>query len=254
MIVDAATYLGPWPFREIEGKPAGLARMRREFGVAAAVVSPLDGLFQQHLAEANGRLLKRIAGKEGLFAAPLVSLRMADWRERIDEYAANPQVRAIRLAPSFHGYAMSEAKGAAERAAKRGLAVAVQLRLSDERFHPQFLELPATPLAEVVALAAETPKVRWVASAARLAEMLPLAGSIRGRRNLWLDTSHVDGLECMTRACRALGAERLLFSTCWPFFYAKSAHLKLEEAQLPARDAQRVMGGNAVRAFRLRMR
>jgi len=251
MIVDAATYLGPWPFREIEGKPAGLARMMRGFEVSAAVVSPLDGLYHQYLAGPNGRVLKQIEGKEGLFAAPLVSLRMADWRERIDEYAAHPQVKAVRLAPTFHGYAASDAKGAAEWAAKRGLAVAVQLRMLDERFHPVFLELPPTPLAEVVALAAETPKVRWVVSAARLGEMLPLAESIRKLSNLWLDTSHVDGLECMRRACKALGAGRLLFSTCWPFFYAKSAFLKAEEAELPAREAKRVMAGNAVKAFRL---
>jgi predicted TIM-barrel fold metal-dependent hydrolase len=68
---------------------------------------------------------------------------------------------------------------------------------------------------------------------------------------LWVDTSHLDGLDCVRQAVGAAGPRRLLFATCWPFFYAESAALKFGEAQLSTRDARAVMEGNARAAFGL---
>jgi len=251
MIVDAAAYLGAWPFRDVSGSVSGLLRMMREHDVTHAVVSPLDGLYYQDPDAPNQRLMRALGGKPDLFAAPIVNARMSNWRARVEQMARNPQVKAIRLAPTFHGYPIADAREAAEWAAARGLAVAVQVRMLDERFHPPFLDLPPAPLPEVVELAAKTSRVRWIASAVRLMEIQQSAEQIRTLGNLWLDISHVDGLDCVQRACAALGPERLLCSTCWPFFYAQSAFLKMGEAGLPARQRNRVMGGNALGAFRL---
>ena len=251
MTIDAAAYLGRWPFRDVAGTPAGLSRVMRGNDVAQAVVSPLDALFYQDPEGPNQRLMRAITGKPALVAAPIVNLRMADWRQRIERMAEQPQVRAVRLAPTFHGYAIAEARDLALSAAQCDLAVAVQLRMLDERFHPPFLELSPTPLPEVVALAGETPEVRWVVSAVRLTEIQQSAEQIEPLSNLWLDISHIDGLDCIQRACAALGADRLLFSTCWPFFYARSAFLKLEEAQLLREQLGRVMAENAAQAFGL---
>lgn len=249
--IDAAAYLGAWPFRPLEGTPAGLSRIMRVHGIARAIVSPLDGLFHQDPEAANQRFLRQLRRLPTCCAAPIISLRIADWARRIEAYAENPQVRAVRLAPTFHGYPLAEARDLAVLAADRGLAVAVQLRMLDERFHPPFLDLPPTPLADVVALAAETPQVRWIASAARLGEVTQLGDQIRPLVNLWLDTSHVDGLDCMHRACDAVGPDHLLFSTCWPFFYAPSAFLKMQESALPADHASAILTDNAARAFSL---
>jgi hypothetical protein len=253
MIIDAGTYLGTWPFRPVEGTMAGLARMMRENGIRQAVVSPLDGLFHEDPEAANERVLRQIRGRAGLWVAPIVNLRIADWRSRLEALARRRQVRAVRLAPTFHGYPLAEMGTAAAWAGERSLAVVVQLRLSDERFHPAFLDLSPASLEEVVGLAEGVP-ARWVVSAARLPELTSLGGRIKQRRNLWLDTSHVDGLNCMRRACEAVGPDRLLFSTCWPFFYARSSVLKIEEAGLPAKQMAAVMSGNAAKAFGLSLR
>ncbi|MBE9566691.1 MAG: hypothetical protein IMF16_08070, partial [Proteobacteria bacterium] len=66
---------------------------------------------------------------------------------------------------------------------------------------------------------------------------------------LWLDISHFDGLACVKQACEAVGAERLLFSTNYPFFYARSAALKIQEEELARGQAQAVTAGNALMAF-----
>ncbi len=249
MSVDAAAYVGQWPFRPIEGTIAELTSTMRTNRVKQAVVSPLAGLFHADPGPANARLLRRLAGRRRLWAAPVISLRIADWADQMQMLAAKRQVRAVRLAPSFHGYAVAEAGEAAELAAELGLTVVVQLRMEDERHLPPFMTLAQVPLEDVVALAAAAPTARVVASAARLGEVVSDAEHIRQLRNLWLDVSHFDGLECIRQARDAVGARRLLFSSCWPFFYARSAVMKVEEAEVAARDREAMMEGNARAAF-----
>ena len=249
MSVDAAAYVGQWPFRPIEGTIADLTSTMRSNRVKQAIVSPLAGLFHADPGPANARLLRRLAGRRRLWAAPVISLRMADWSDQMETLAGKRQVRAVRLAPSFHGYTVAEAGEAAELAGELGLAVVVQLRMEDERHLPPFMTLPQVPLDDVVALAAAAPRARVVASAARLGEVANDAEHIRQLRNLWLDVSHFDGLECIRQARDAVGARRLLFSSCWPFFYARSAVMKVEEAEVAARDREAMMEGNARAAF-----
>jgi len=249
MTVDAAAYLGSWPLRPIEAKVSDLTNTMRENRIKEALVSPLEGFFYADPTPANDRLLRRLAKRKKLWAAPIINLRMADWRQRIEELAGRRQVRAVRLAPSFHGYEVAEAREAVHAAAEWGLATVVQLRLQDERSHPPILKLPAVPLAEVVALAVAEPGARVIASAARLAEAQAQAEYIRQLGNLWLDISHFDGLASVKQACEAVGAERLLFSTNYPFFYARSAALKIQEEELARGQAQAVMAGNARTAF-----
>jgi predicted TIM-barrel fold metal-dependent hydrolase len=252
MRIDAAAYLGPWPFRSIEGTLAGLLAMRRELGLDGAVVSPLPALFHTDPAEANARMLRQIRGRPGLWAAPVVSLRLADATRYLEELASNPQVRAVRLAPGFHTWPVAQAEEALTVLARHGLAAIVQLRMQDERSHPATTFLPPVPIDEVIALAERVPSARVVIAAARSGEIEGERGArIRAVPNLWLDISHLDGLSCLGRARDAVGAERLLLATSWPFFYARAALLKTQEEGLSAADVAMVMGGNAATVFRL---
>ena len=249
--MDAAAYVGPWPFRAIEGTVSELVSMMRSNRVRQAVVSPLDGFFYTDPGPANERLRRRVGGRRNLWAAPVLNLRMADWEDQLEALAERRRVRAVRLAPGFHGYTVAEAGKAVEAAAAHRLTSVVQIRMEDERHHRPLARPLTASLGDVVALAAGAPGARVVAAAARLAEVLEQAEHIPQLKNLWVDTSHLDGLGCMKEACNAVGARRLLFSTNWPFFYARSALLKMEEAEVRARDVEAVMGGNARAAFGL---
>jgi hypothetical protein len=251
MKVDAAAYLGAWPFRNIDGTVRGLLAMMRELALDQALVSPLPAFFHTDPAAANDHLLRRLRGRTGLWAAPIINPRMADAGSGIERLARRPQVRAIRLTPGFHGYSAAEAREVVQGAAAYGLAVVIQLRMQDERSHPPTSRVPPAPLEEVIALAAGSPGTRLIAAAARLDEVTRHAESIRALPNLWLDISHLDGLECLKRASEVVGAGKLLFATCWPFFYARSASLKMQEADLPRREAEMVAGLNAADVFGL---
>jgi predicted TIM-barrel fold metal-dependent hydrolase len=225
--------------------------MMRANGIEHAVVSPFEGLFYADPEPANAALLRQVAGKRGISAVPVINPLMADWAEQVAALARNRQVRAIRVAPTFHGYEMKLCAEVARTAARHGLALAVQIRMEDERHHVPILNLPPAPVKEAVAVAAAVRRARVVISAARLPEVLEVAPQAKRLRSISFDISHFDGLECIRRACRAVGAERLMLSTSWPFFYARSGVLKVEEADLAERDSRAVNGGNARRVFGL---
>jgi predicted TIM-barrel fold metal-dependent hydrolase len=249
--MDASAFLGRWPFRPIEGTVAGLARMMRANEISHALVSPFEGLFYADPEPANEELLSKIAGRKGLWAAPIINLRIAEWREQMARLVRSRQVRAYRLAPTFHGYQVTECAEAAREAARLRRALMVQVRLEDERHLSPILELPPASVKEVVGIARSVPRAMIVVSAARLPEVLGVAEKVKRLRNLWFDMSHFDGLECMRQACKAVGAKRLLFSTSWPFFYARSAVLKVEEAGLRRSEQQAVWGVNGRRVLEL---
>ncbi len=251
MRIDAATYLGDWPLRPLSATVRELLAMLSASPVDGALVSPFSGLFYSDPTPANVDLLRQVEGRPNLWAAPIINALMADAARQVALLAEHPQVRAVRLAPGFHGYSLAQADGIAHVAAEHGLAVIVQLRLQDERSHPVTSRVPPVPPEEVIALATRHPKARVVVAAAKLAEFNAHKDALRARPNLWLDISHLDGLECLRRTCRALGAKKLLFASSWPFFYAKSAELKVVEAELSAEDAARPMGENAEEVFGL---
>ncbi len=244
--VDICTFLGRWPFRPLRGTAAGLARVMRRNGIDRALASPFEGLFYADPEPANEELLRALRGRRRLWAAPIINPAAPDWREQMSRLARNRQVRAFRVAPTFHGYETGLCAEAAREAARLGRALMVQVRLEDERHHSPILDLPAAPVGEITALAAAAPGARIVVSAARLDEVLEAAPQVKGRRNLWFDLSHLDGLDCIRDARRAVGARRLAFSTAWPFFYARSSVLKVEEAQLGPREAEALWGGGVL--------
>jgi len=253
MRVDASAHLGAWPFRGgIEGTVSGLTAAMRNAEVEGALLSPLAPLLHNDPAPANDEFVRQLRGRAHLWAVPMVNPRMSDAAQYVAQLAKLRQVRGVRLVPNFHGYRLEDAGEVVQAAAECGLTVVVQLRMQDERSHLPTFRVPPVPLAEAVDLAATT-SARIVAAAAKIADVehRETAGRIRERRNLWLDTSHLDGLACLRRACKAVGASRLLMGTCWPLFYARSAALKVAEAELSPRDQAAITGGNAVRAFRL---
>lgn len=254
MKMDAAAYLGAWPFRNVEGTIRGLLAAMRELEVGHALVSPMPALFYIDPEPANDELLRRLRGRPALWAAPVVNLRLANAGRYVEQLAQHPQVRAVRLAPGFHGYPAAQVGDTLRALADHDLTAVIQLRVQDERSHPPTSFIPPVAIEEVIALAESVPAARVVVAAPRQGEVEDSARAerIRALQNLWLDISHLDGVGSIRRAREAVGVERLLFATCWPFFYARSALLKVEEAELPAQETERVMGGNAAQAFRLR--
>jgi hypothetical protein len=250
-MVDASAFLGHWPFRPIASTVASLTQTMRANDIEQAVVSPLEGLFYPDPEPANAALLRRLAGRKRLWAAPILNPVMADWQAQLGALASVPEVRAIRLAPTFHGYEVKLCAEAAKAAWKRGLALIVQVRMEDERHHSPILNLPPASVKELIRVATLVPRARIVLSAARLPELLEVAEEAKRLSNVWFDISHFDGLGCIQKACRAAGAKRLLFSTSWPFFYARSAVLKLEEGEIAAHQTTALWSANARRAFAL---
>ena len=65
MLIDSNTYIGHWPFRQVEYNTfdALLGRMA-EFGTDASVVSSLNGIFYKNTQAANEELYDAIRSKK----------------------------------------------------------------------------------------------------------------------------------------------------------------------------------------------
>ena len=103
---------------------------------------------------------------------------------------------------------------------------------------------------EIEALLKAFPRLRVLLAGITLGEVTRLARVVR-RRNVWLDVSWLDGVDCVRRALTATSASRLVFGSHSPFFYPDSALLKIAESRLSAAEQRAICCGNAKRLFRL---
>jgi predicted TIM-barrel fold metal-dependent hydrolase len=156
----------------------------------------------------------------------------------------------IRLHPNYHGYALdnpafAELLGAA---AQCGLIVQIVLKMEDERtLHPLLKDLPATDLGPIRSALAQGRRPPIV--------LLNSLGNLRGESlkrvlaapGVWTDIAMLEGAAGLERLVAQVGADRLLFGSHAPLYYADAAHLKLKESVLTPGQVDVIVEGNARR-------
>ena len=153
---------------------------------------------------------------------------------------------AVKILPSYHSYSLAGANVAALAAelAERRLPLLVQMRMEDERVQSPAFRVPPVPVDEVVALARRNPGLSIVALGTYVAEAVTL---LRQTPQVRVEVSFLDGLDVvgtLVRKNRAY-ARRLLLGSHSPLFYAQSAVLKVQTAEITAAVRQAILGENA---------
>jgi predicted TIM-barrel fold metal-dependent hydrolase len=85
--------------------------------------------------------------------------------------------------------------------------------------------------------------------------VLNALGSVRGEalkrllaiEGICVDIAMLEGAAGVERIITQVGADRLVFGSHAPFFYAEAAHLKLTESDLTPAQAEAIRQGNARR-------
>jgi predicted TIM-barrel fold metal-dependent hydrolase len=134
--------------------------------------------------------------------------------------------------------------GLAAELARRRLPLLVQIRMEDERVQAPALRVPPVPVADVVALAGRFPHLSIVALGTYSREVVDL---LRQSPRVWADVSFLDGMDAvgvLVRKHRAF-AKRLLLGSHSPLFYAQSAVLKVQTAEVTSVVRRGILGGNA---------
>jgi len=61
---------------------------------------------------------------------------------------------------------------------------------------------------------------------------------------VYFDFAMLEAVGCVSRLVDRVGADRVLFGSCFPLFHAEAAHLKVKESALPADVAKKVFADN----------
>jgi predicted TIM-barrel fold metal-dependent hydrolase len=246
-IIDTNVYLSRWPFRRLAGdEPQELTGRLRRSDVVQAWVGSFDALLHRDLGAVNARLVTecRRYAAELLLPFGCVNPKLPDWREELRRCHEDHRMHGIRLHPDYHGYALDdpEVRELVALATRRRLIVQVVAQMEDERtVHPMVRAVPAD-LSLLAALARATPGTRILLSNHRQLAQTPwrdLAGA-----GVFADFSMIEGVHGLERLCAALGADRVVFGSYFPYYYFEAAVLKVKESGL---DPQSILEGNARR-------
>jgi hypothetical protein len=262
--------------------------MLRESGIKYAFPSPIEAIFYEDPQIANLALYRdwsvydptkedpyvfiesfRKFGYVESISKRLTNEQMTVFADALPVYVINPALRnwqrslrishkafeafGIKLHPNYHSYHLTDGAARELLAAcgEVGLPVIVQMRMQDTRSHHPLMQVPDVDINEVLDAAAATPQTQFVIGGIKWGEASGKANDINALPNVWLDISQCEVVDVLRRLIRLFGAQRLLFGTHAPFFYVKSALLKLEEAQLTEEEKELITEKNAKELFRL---
>ncbi len=265
-MIDVNVFAGYWPFRRlIESSFARiLSDFLREQGILCALMSPMEAVFCDDPQVANIALhdelpIYRQEGYPELFAdtfpAFVLNPMLRHWQQSLraccDKFEF--KARAFKLHPNYHSYHLSDraARELLIACGQTGRPVIVQMRMQDTRSHHPLMQVPDVDINEVLEAAAATPQTQFVIGGIKWGEASGKANDINALPNVWLDISQCEVVDVLRRLIRLFGAKKLLFGTHAPFFYVKSALLKLEEARLTEEERALITERNARELFKL---
>jgi predicted TIM-barrel fold metal-dependent hydrolase len=249
-LFDALAWTGPWPFSPVATHDArSLAAELSAHGVAGALVSPLEAVFAPDPGPANRRLLHDTRATSGLEPVPVINPALPGWERDLDELVADPRVRLVRLLPAYHAYRLDgrAAAAAAAAAAERGVAVAVQMRLVDERHEHPGVRVRPVPVAALEAFARRAGGVRLLASGLLRSEIKAVAPRLRRIR---FDTAFAEWLDTVPDLLARARPEQLVFATNAPLLIPAAGRAKVATAAVPAQVRAAVGGDNLRRLLR----
>jgi len=247
MLIDVHTWLGHWPFQPLHPRtPAQLARHLTAEGIDGACVASLDAILYPDPHLGNEALLPQLQRYPNLLPVGVVNPSLGNWRETLEAGVERWGAKLIKLLPNYHGYPLDApfVEELRQEALKRGVRLAVQVRVEDERNQYPLMKIPNVDLASLIAFAQRVPEEPVLALGAYFHEAVEL---VRATPNVLVDLSGVERLDTLRSFLREAPAERMLFGSHTPFFYTRAAVMKLHDAEVDEAVKQRIAAGNARR-------
>ena len=243
-LLDALAWTGSWPFAPIATHDArSLAVALEADGIDGALVSPLEAVFAVEPGPANRRLLHETRAVPALRPVPVVNPTVPGWESDLAEVADDPRVRMIRLLPAYHGYRLDgrAAVACGGAAARLRLAVAVQMRLVDERHEHHAVRVRPVPVAALETFVRRLPEIELVASGLLRSEIKAVAPRLRRAR---FDTSFAEWLDTLPDLLERARPEQLVFASNAPLLMPAAGRAKVVGADVPPRIRRVVAGDN----------
>jgi len=241
--IDVHQHNGPWPFA---GKWGGIElnlRLMERRGIDVAILSSTEGIVDDMVA-GNQHLAEGMAGHYNLFGYVVVNPRFPDLSDReLQRHHANPQFVGTKIHTGYSATSPSEPRMA-------------DLFAMIEPYHKPLLihTWGAGDVHALAALAPHFPQLPVVVAHSGGQAWREAIQAARQVPNLYLDFCASD-LERgrIERAIATLGPERVLFGTDATLFDPLYMLSCFREANIADERRPLVMGGNALRLFRLEL-
>jgi len=256
MIVDVNTFIGTWAFRRLRrNDAAGVLGMMDQFGVDRACVASADAILYKDSHAGNLKLLEEIEEHKARFW-PYATLNpaYAGWERDLGR-CVDLGFAALRLYPCYHGYSLdgSEAAAIIDAAAEAGLPISLPCRVVDVRQRHWMDVTENLDPMQVLEVAEAHPKATFIVTEGILRYPADSETWQRMRAvNYFVEMSRMTSLlgKDIQVMVEALGSDRVLLGTGFPFKAPSPAFLKLKVLDAADDAKAQVSGGNAARLFR----
>ncbi len=246
MIVDTCAHLGPWPHNPIGLDTPGLIKRLAPFGIRKLYAGRLEALWFENPHDSNRLPSQKVAGPVEIVNVPSLSPTVETWREELDRLSQSGPLPMVRLLPNYHGYDLKNVDPLLVELARRKIVAQVVLRFEDPRRQHPLASVPDVPMESVFEAVQRHPELTVLVSGAQTAALISLASKHPEAKNLWADTSQVDGVAAMLRILETPWAARIVFGSHAPLFEPYSALAKIL-LDLDDETAAPVLFGNATR-------
>jgi predicted TIM-barrel fold metal-dependent hydrolase len=251
MLIDAHAHLGTWPFAlHTERSASGLAAHLRAHGISRAVVSHVGAVLAPEPGPSNRTLFAAARRMPTLLPLPIINPALANWREELDACCAAGPIRAVKIVPNFHNYALSAAHLADFTAElrRRRLRLVLQVRLEDERHRYFALRIKGVPVPQLAGFLRKFPTLHPLLLGLYLPEVRELSSVAT---NFSADTACAEWEQSVASLLETVPASRLFFGTHTPFLNTRAEIDKLRLARISVSARSAIGSGNARRFFHL---
>jgi predicted TIM-barrel fold metal-dependent hydrolase len=251
-LIDTNVYVSPWATRHSRPDTVrSVVEKLRRHGVTSAWAGSFEGALHTDLAGVNTRLTEACAQEGGGLLRPFGTINptFPDWEEDLRRCHENHRMPGVRLFPSYHGYALDDARFAnlVELAARRGLLVQIVCSIEDDRSqNPELTAAPVNvaPVADVLKNSARA-RVMLLNSGSRvLGANTPLLSQLVAA-GVGFEIATLEGVGGIGSLLQRTPRIRLLFGSHVPYFYFEAALLKLQESALTGEQLDAITHGNA---------
>jgi len=252
--MDANLFVGQFPFRAVARATVQetLSRMS-SLGIDAAIVSPMEAVFQEDSWAAEESLATQIRGTEKFIHFKVVNPMQPWWRRDLERALEVLRVSGIRLCSTYHRYSVNGAQAARvfDFARERDLPVLVTCKMQDYRMQ-WLLRTPEVEVPEIRPVLERFPENRLILGGLHFHDMLRLADSLRGRGNVLLDTSRLKGpWRTFEKLADAMDLSRLAFGSLWPINLPECPLEQIRNSTIDDGAKDGILGGNLARFLRV---
>jgi predicted TIM-barrel fold metal-dependent hydrolase len=257
-VIDVNAYLGHFAFRQLRHNTAGgLLRLMDRKRIERALVSSAASITYRNAQAGNEEVAAEIKShRDRLTGCAVLNPGYAGWQDDLKICHEEFGMRALRLYPRWHNYKLTDAAclELVQKAAERGLAVTIPMRVEDRRQQSWLVDIPDVSRDETAALIKAVPQASFI-----LMNGSGFASSILGRKNNGLPANYAIDISLLTaelnneigQLLSNLGEERVVFGTGMPFHYADPALTKLEILDASEAVKEKIRRGNARRILKL---